>query len=501
MKPKFLGEHEGPLRIAAISDYRAQEMSLLVDAISRLRPTPDVILYGGDDIERFHGLIQGNLFEVLAAKSKFGLCAVAGNDEPLPMRKLIRGNRVFNVHQTPVILGNYAIIGSEGAPYRRDLPGVGYTLYTESQIREQLARQKKAVDSKTVIVLSHTPPAGLLDVAQRFSADRKPRSIGSNALRKFISKHKNAAVVVCGHVHRCGGQQERFKHSVIVNAANHDDDKSIARIALITVQPDGSSTVAWQHIRPVSVIPGVGLASVEDLAGVGIRTIEELAVAQPELLKGVLRSGCPPYLLIARAQAIVEERPVLLRPMQLPGGQEVFLDIETDLRQTYTWLIGVSAGDSDQYEGFFAKSPFEERQILEQFLAFVSRYPTATLVTCSGSRFEERVMRKRLTIHGLPTSICERIIDLHATISPAVALPTASFRVKDIGEYFGYQFRHPDLDGFTVAELYESSYCLSQRQRAKRILEQKLREYNQDDVLCLPYILRKLRSLLTPIPS
>lgn len=475
-------------------------MSLLVDAISRLRPKPDVILYGGDDIERFHGSVQANLFEVLAAKSTFGLCAVAGNDEPLLMRKLIRGNRVFNVHQTPVILGDYAIIGSEGAPYRRDLPGVGYTLYTEPQIRKHLARQKKAIGSKTMIVLSHTPPAGLLDLAQRFSTDGRPRSIGSNALREFISKHKNAAVVVCGHVHRCGGQQERFKHGMVVNAANHDDDKAVARIALITVQPGGSSTVTWQYIRPVSVIPGVGPASLEDLAGVGIHTIEELAVAQPELLKGVLRSGCSPYLLIARAQAIVERRPVLLRPIQLPRGEEIFLDIETDLRQTYTWLVGVSAGDSNQYEGFFAKSPAEERQILEQFLTFVSRYPTATIITCSGSRFEERVMRKRLAIHGLAISVCERIIDVHAAISPAVALPTPSFRVKDIGQYFGYQFRHPDLDGFTVAALYESSYCLSQRQRTKRILEQKLREYNQDDVLCLPYILKKLRSLQTPIP-
>src|SRR5271157_3506787 len=70
------------LRIVAFSDYRMQDISLLLDLLKELQPTPNLILYAGDDVERFHSGKE-NFFEQLAALSTHGLCAVLGNDPPV----------------------------------------------------------------------------------------------------------------------------------------------------------------------------------------------------------------------------------------------------------------------------------------------------------------------------------------------------------------------------------------------------------------------------------
>ena len=134
------------------------------------------------------------------------------------------------------------------------------------------------------------------------------------------------------------------------------------------------------------------------------------------------------------------------------------MDIETDLSQSYIWMIGICVGREGKYQSFFAESPNEEKMILLNFLGFMERHAGAQLLTCSGSRFEERVIRDRLISYGLPTKTCARMIDLYQTISRAAALPTSSFRVKEVGAFFGYRYKHSDLDGFAVADLYGNTY-------------------------------------------
>jgi predicted RecB family nuclease len=113
----------------------------------------------------------------------------------------------------------------------------------------------------------------------------------------------------------------------------------------------------------------------------------------------------------------------------------------------------------------------------------------------SGNEFERRVLSKRLACYGLPSSVCERIVDLYWIIQPSVALPTHSYRVKEVGGFFGYRYKHPDLDGYTVASLYENNYRSFRDTVAGRKLARKLIEYNEDDVRCLPHILNAIQAL------
>ncbi len=68
------------LKIVVFSDYRVQDISLLLNFMTGLRPSPNLILYAGDDVERFHSKSK-NFFEQLAATATHGLCAVIGNDD------------------------------------------------------------------------------------------------------------------------------------------------------------------------------------------------------------------------------------------------------------------------------------------------------------------------------------------------------------------------------------------------------------------------------------
>jgi uncharacterized protein len=61
------------------------------------------------------------------------------------------------------------------------------------------------------MLVSHSPPRGCLDV------DSNGDSRGSEAVRDLI-RTKHPALVVCGHIHACGGQTEIYHGTTVVNA-------------------------------------------------------------------------------------------------------------------------------------------------------------------------------------------------------------------------------------------------------------------------------------------
>jgi len=70
VQPLDLGPHSGSLRLVAFSDYRVQDIRRLLEEVARLEPRPDLVLYAGDDIQRFHPSSRQNLFEEFASKCR-----------------------------------------------------------------------------------------------------------------------------------------------------------------------------------------------------------------------------------------------------------------------------------------------------------------------------------------------------------------------------------------------------------------------------------------------
>ncbi len=183
---------------------------------------------------------DNNLFEELASYAKYGLVAVIGNDDRSPDRLRIHGRNVYEAHNTWISLGPLLIIGVEGSTCGMGSSGN----YSEGSVRLrlELARELSEVESKKLLIVSHSPPRGVLDRALRFGDE----PIGSLALRDFLEEYDNVSLVICGHVHRCGGRHERVNSTVVVNAGSHDDPFSRANVAWITLNQDGHvEDVRW----------------------------------------------------------------------------------------------------------------------------------------------------------------------------------------------------------------------------------------------------------------
>jgi Icc-related predicted phosphoesterase len=177
-----------------------------------------------------------NFFEELAKRAKYGLLAVIGNDEGPEARLWIYGENVYDLHGTVFKVGPFLIMGIEGST--DGLGDSGGYLEGDVKLRLEFVQSMLKQDERLIIV-SHAPPRGVLDRALRYGEE----AIGSLALRDFIEEEKRVFLVICGHVHNCGGRYDRLNNAVIVNVSSHDDPYSRANIALITVEPDGNVDV------------------------------------------------------------------------------------------------------------------------------------------------------------------------------------------------------------------------------------------------------------------
>jgi Icc-related predicted phosphoesterase len=78
--------------------------------------------------------------------------------------------------------------------------------FTEEQAAELLSRCSNAR-----VLVSHSPPRGLVDRSSR------GQSLGSLAVSDAVVRLQ-PALVVCGHIHESAGEQARLGSSVVVNA-------------------------------------------------------------------------------------------------------------------------------------------------------------------------------------------------------------------------------------------------------------------------------------------
>jgi uncharacterized protein YprB with RNaseH-like and TPR domain/Icc-related predicted phosphoesterase len=574
------------MRILAFSDYRIQDIDLLIRSIERIDKPPDLIIYAGDDVRRFapyskdflSGLVNANkgrmirslkskkkpsatdalcinnnlwifcgkgpvetatknakrrielirgtagylapfdddecvvqttidgpytigaiqiveekrnLFEKIASLSKYGLCAIIGNDDYPETRACIWGDKVYNIQETPFTVDDYAIVGIEGAirdPKDSSI-GMGYTLYTEKSLKKRLDDLQKRFRDKKLIIVSHCPPRGVLDLALRFGM----RNIGSRSLRTFIEDNsRNIPLVISGHVHLQGGKNVKLGYTTIVNTASHDNHGAPGRVAIIETDVGDQNEVVWNELNELDGIYRVGPATAAKFRAAGIDTIERIVEEGVEgLMKHVGFSERSAANFYIRAKATLEKRIIPLKKLDPIDRNAVFLDIETDLTQSLVWLIGIYFKKTQEFVQLVAETQKEESKILRDFLERLNDY-SGSIYTFSGTGFDERVLKNRLDVHGLDSSNLPPFVDIYHAIQSSVALPLKSYSLKSVAAYFGYEYRHPDLDGMTVAIEYLTNY---QRSRNKTLLK-RLLEYNEDDIRSLPWLLKQISSVV-----
>ena len=487
------------LSILAFSDCRTQDIRDFVRWLDRRPDAPDLIIYAGDDCRRFRPTRRMNYFERIARHSRFGLVAVIGNDDTPDARYLVQGEKVFEVYQTAVRIGPFIIAGIDGAPTSPERPGIGFNLHTEEEIAKHLNRIVALNRSGYILLVSHSPPYGVLDTAIRFSLDRMPRSIGSTSLREFLSKDGAPQIVICGHVHSQGGQSQIIDQTRVINVASHDGQSDPLRVVEfdwdIGIPPASSEMTVNTHLlyplSKIESIHGIGPIYATRLQSARIRTIRSLAKAKPEKVSLAIGwknplSGLP---LVLRAKARIEGNAIIYKPFDCPKAPRLFFDIETDPYggHKYIWLIGCFDEEIGELCQFLAPTPAKEREILCEFNKLCRAREEHTMVAYSGSNFDRNSLMIRMASHRMRVpDVLRNSVDLFSAIRRSVALPTRSYGLKDAASSFGYEFRHPHLDGWAVAYAYDIA------SRSGKEIPSEFLEYNEDDVLSLVHLTNEL---------
>lgn len=433
--------------------------------------------------------------ENIANKSKYGLAGVAGNDDALHFRDFAKGcEKVFDLHESPIIMDNYAFLGLEGST-----KGPGVIKYDENAVCEHLNKQYEEIFSERIlktILVSHTPPFSVLDFSMRFGTE----NIGSISVKEFLDS-KEIDCVICGHSHLNGGKHERYNKTHVLNVSSHDDQSAPGNVAVLRLAEEIFNFQFFEiQFSPIikselSILQQVGRGKrLWSMWEIGITKLDDINEENRKLLKtlpGVYDWHVNRWL--TQIKAIKHGEVFVIKndlTNILQSNEIICYDIETNFENDRIWLIGCYNFQTDEFINFFEKD--DELKCLKQFLEYLEKYDGFKLVSYSNSKFEQRRITERSGHHKLwkLVSFVKGDIDLGINISDILIGNIEGYSLKCLGNYFGYQWEDPDLDGKKVGLEY-TRYLNT----GKDIDWEKYIRYNKDDVLALKVIITKIRDL------
>ena len=538
------------MKILAFSDWRVQNIEQFIDYLERLKEKPDVIVYAGDDLDRFNNVpymampktlrkqyrdelikiqepfgkfdkkivediifqnkieykMDENKFEKIASFSRYGLLVVAGNDDYYYRKKAIYGEKVVDIHDNSIIIDDYAIIGIEGSTDK-----LSQLCYTEKEIKDHLKTKVKQVGDRQLIIVSHSPPFKILDFSIRFGHSH----IGSNALKDFIDKNSNTVrAIISGHSHLQGGKFKQYKNTYVVNCASHDNYGEPGKIAIIDISDDNID-ISWKTLYELSTIPLVGDKTDLKLREHGILQVEQLAALYPtnqlyqefsDIQENTL------YLIINYANAIDSDKIIIKKEIKsalnsLEGKNIYFFDAEYRPETTSSgpygmFVLGWMDTKGNVQQEFLDKTK-DEKKMLNKFGQWVEK-ESPTLVAYGSTQADAPHLRNCFTRFKLPFhNIKHYFFDLYQDV-----LYTKSYRkqkyflplgkpcgLKEVSEFLGYP--KPDLeisDGILAPIKYEE-FLNSKDKKLKEKIKTDLLEYNRDDLKRTKFIYDQLKEL------
>ena len=540
------------LTIFAFADCHAQDPRVVLHWLRACNEKPDIIVYSGDGMRRLRPRGGPNYLAMIAAESRFGMGTVLGNRDwhkrhsplrptrPTTWTSPLSGYRVYDLHATPLQIGRFLILGLEGRPVPPD-PGSSHPrhlsrpvhlvdLSTDLHSREQAARRqldrclpkRKSLDKGPVVVLcSHAPPWGMTDTGA------SGEHFGWTTLAKTIlgpTEDYPLSLVISGHVHACGLTRETYDLTTVVNVASHDDAGAPLNAALLTLAPPDPKRVGspahleWDWIQLVHQlprrsgrkfekielatgnldrIPGFGAKRSAVLEQAGISSVRDFALSPWHKLGQLCRplsiGEAELRLMQQRAAALLKGKHVMLKPLEIPHGQRIYIDIETSLRQTeYIYLIACFDEHTETEVLFGAERgttpATREANMLRDFARFVKSRPASPLLSYSSSNLEQRGLAARFAAHGLPGMKYITCHDSYRAIHDAVAFPTEELGLKSVAASLGFVFQNTGMCGFDAGLLG------SRLSDTLGTIPDNVREYALDDVRALRFLIMQLES-------
>lgn len=173
------------MRILALADVHGDHSH--IDSLLEMAGKIDLAVISGD-LTQF-----GPASEAEKVLSMFDVpvLAVPGNCDPEEVMDVLDASDVVNLHNAVEKIDDVTFIGLGGScPTPFNTP---FEL-EEDEIEKILEPLFEAAEG-TIVLLSHTPPKGLLD-------DVGGENVGSTAVAKFFDRAK---LVICAHIHEARG--------------------------------------------------------------------------------------------------------------------------------------------------------------------------------------------------------------------------------------------------------------------------------------------------------
>lgn len=530
------------MRILFFSDWRVQPMDWIDRIIEEAQPV-DVILYGGDDTARFgsknyqrirtlwthhrledkqrseeviqarpqefdrlhvvdpihRSVIDDNKFHHMASLAQCVVGAVVGND-CLPVdRYLLQSDPVYDLHRRPLRIQHWGIAGIEGSIVSNgnfiNTNIIGPVIFDDARVYDHLNDMitNLSVDPRHLIIVSHTPPRGYLDVGLSFGVQH----LGSPALSQFIAE-RSPALVLCGHCHSQGGRVQQVGNTWIVNAASSDRNAKQARAVLIDLQEGYAPQITW--IDPsglgITAISGIGPKREKLLRVAGITTRDVLMQSSIEQLQQAGLGQKMATRLWAKGESDRRGRPVWLpTPRQSLPMEIVLFDVETSLGLDGVhdvWMIGAQAFHGNALDENIVqwtvpkKDRTGRRKMYRGFLEFVQTHGNSVCFW-SGSGFDDYTIYSGLN----QWSPAERSrwddvqkYDLKAIMHRSLEVPN-SWSQQSVAQFLGFVDEGMPWDGFQIGLAYELYQHIGDFLDVSTIAT-----YNRHDVQALAYIYR-----------
>jgi predicted RecB family nuclease len=182
---------------------------------------------------------------------------------------------------------------------------------------------------------------------------------------------------------------------------------------------------------------------------------------------------------------MLENEVYQIAPFNIDHKNAIFFDIETDIACKRVWLIGLQI--NGEFTRLYADDWKQEKEILVEFAKILADNPDRTLISFSCTNFDYRITLGAMQRHGMNTDclVSRSHIDLCILLRRCFIFPNQRFALKDLGFFFEYPFRNPDLDGLAVALAYH------RHTEGGKPLDNRILEYNEDDVKVLPFLASK----------
>ena len=247
--------------------------------------------------------------------------------------------------------------------------------------------------------------------------------------------------------------------------------------------------------RHLSLIPGITPKRYQCLKDMGIDNLAALADTSEADLNEAIGDDVGSQLkqqveAILQQQAIVKSNYDLTTKNLIPTATiELYFDIEAEPERGIDYLLGIvvvdRANNTEKFYAFLAEKPEDEGVIWQQFLDFVSLYPTAPIFHYS--EYEVDTIKRLAKLYNTPKTVTQALlsclVDLHQLVIESVVLPVESYSLKSLANWIGFYWREDKASGDQCVCWYDRWLTTGDRFWLNAILS-----YNEDDCRATFYL-------------